>query len=61
MEKLQEAINDKIDIPGVDEQEEGYLIHMLIGLAITILYIFIRNLWIAALIQSSVFLGERAR
>ena len=43
-EKIEAAINDKIDVPGVDEQDEAYLIHLLVGLAAAILFIFIKTI-----------------
>jgi hypothetical protein len=44
LDKIEDAINDKIDIPGVGEQEEGYLIHLMIALAATVVYIILKNL-----------------
>lgn len=42
--KIEDAINSKIDIPNVSEEQEGYLIHILLALAATVLYIIIQNL-----------------
>ena len=42
MDKIEEEINAKIDIPKVNEQEEGYLIHLVVSLILTIIYFVIR-------------------
>jgi hypothetical protein len=44
LEKIEDAINSKIDIPNVSEEQEGFLIHLLIALAATVVYILIKNL-----------------
>jgi len=44
LDKIEDAINEKIDIPNVSDQQEGYLIHLMIALAATVVYIIIQNL-----------------
>lgn len=42
MDKVEEEINNKIDIPKLTEQEEGYFIHLVVSLIITLIYFGIR-------------------
>ena len=42
MEKIEEELNNKIDIPKLTEQDEGYFIHLVISLILTTIYFVIR-------------------
>lgn len=42
MEKIEQEINDKLDIPNITDEEEGYLIHLIVSLIITLIYFAIR-------------------
>lgn len=42
MEKIEEEINNIIDIPKLTEADEGYFIHLVISLVITLIYFAIR-------------------
>lgn len=42
MDKIEQEINAKIDLPNINEQEEGYFIHLIVSLILTLIYFGIR-------------------
>lgn len=41
-DKIEEAINQAIDLPHLNEQEEGYLIHLVVALVVTLIYLIVK-------------------